>query len=350
MKEKGPADRAGFEKLLQLMRAEYAEAETAANESFEKGADRSTEIRRKLTTPGGSGKERLALADEQLVLQQRAFLHKPSWRVSQRIFAASAFTFEIRDRWWPVVISGICGARRETGGFARPAVRSTPDDMRKLLNYIEGAAEWAHSAVARELGEVQRHYAQVEPLAEGLIDDVLRSSPVLPLASQAELLTRDADRLAGRRHQLLDLPGGHGIRGLNPGIALSTLDIISDDQAVQIEPDRIYIIPATLADLKPMKGILTLDSGNALSHAQLLAANLGIPNATIPSSLLPELQKYRGQEMFYAVTQSGTVVLRPWSRSQSGRASQLAQDYNQPAADHSRYFAGESQRSGIENA
>jgi len=184
----------------------------------------------------------------------------------------------------------------------------------ELLNYIEGAAEWAHSAVARELGEVQRHYAQVEPLADGLIDDVLRSSPVLPLASLAELLTRDADQLAGRRHQLLDLPGGHGIRGLNPGVALSTLDIISDDQAVQIEPDRIYIIPATLADLKPMKGILTLDSGNALSHAQLLAANLGIPNATIPSSLLPELQRYRGQEMFYAVTQSGTVVVRPWSR------------------------------------
>ena len=46
MKEKGPADRAGFEKLLQLMRAEYAEAATAAKESFEKGAERSMEIRR----------------------------------------------------------------------------------------------------------------------------------------------------------------------------------------------------------------------------------------------------------------------------------------------------------------
>jgi len=182
------------------------------------------------------------------------------------------------------------------------------------LTYLEGAAGWAHSAVARELGEVQRHYAQIEPLAEGLIDDVLRSSPALPLASQAEFLTRDADRLIGRRHQLLDLPGRRGIRGLNPGIAISQLDIISEDQpSSQVESDRIYVIPATLADLKPMKGILTLDSGNALSHAQLLAANLGIPNATIPSKLLPDLEKFRGQEMFYAVTQSGTVVLRPWS-------------------------------------
>jgi hypothetical protein len=184
----------------------------------------------------------------------------------------------------------------------------------ETLSYIEGAAAWGHSAVARELGEVQHHYAQVEPSAEGLIDDVLRSSPMLPLATEAEFLTRDADRVAGRRHQLLDLPGKSGVRGLNPGIALARLEIIPEDQtSIQIEPDRIYIIPATLADLKPMRGILTLDSGNALSHAQLLAANLGIPNATIPSGLLPELRKYSGQEMFYAVTQSGTVVLRPWS-------------------------------------
>src|SRR5262249_55269523 len=158
------------------------------------------------------------------------------------------------------------------------------------------------------------HYAPVEPLAEELIDDVLRSSPLLPLASQVEFLAADADRLAGRRHQLLDLPGRRGIRGLNPGVAIGSLDIISDNQpSIQIDPDRIYIIPATLADLKPMKGILTLDSGNALSHAQLLAANLGIPNAAIPSGLLPDLRKHRGQQMFYAVTQSGTVVLRPWS-------------------------------------
>ncbi len=78
LKEKAPADRTGFEKLLQLMRAEYSEAATTAKESFEKGSERSMEIRRKLSEPGGSDKERLALANEQLVLQQRAFLHKPA--------------------------------------------------------------------------------------------------------------------------------------------------------------------------------------------------------------------------------------------------------------------------------
>ena len=121
VKEKGPADRTGFEKLLQLMRAEYAEAATAAKESFEKGAERSMEIRRKLSEPGGSDKERLALANEQLVLQQRAFLHKPAGGSRKQSLLQRAFTFEICDRWWPAVVSGICRARRGTRGFARPA-------------------------------------------------------------------------------------------------------------------------------------------------------------------------------------------------------------------------------------
>jgi hypothetical protein len=313
VQEKGPADRAGFEKLSQLLRAEYADAETAANENFEGGADRSIEIRRILGAAGGSDKQRLALADEQLALQQRAFLHKSSGGSRKQSL------LEVRSLLKYATGGGFLSFREFAAldEALQRVVGQQQIDARQYaeaLSYIEGAAAWGHSSVARELGEVQHHYAQIEPFADGLIDDVLRSSPMLPLASEAELLTRDADQVAGRRHQLLDLPGKRGVRGLNPGIALARLEIISDDQtSIQIEPDRMYIIPATLADLKPMRGILTLDSGNALSHAQLLAANLGIPNATIPSALLPDLRKYRGQEMFYAVTQSGTVVLRPWS-------------------------------------
>ncbi len=313
LRDEKPADRAGFEKLLQLMRAEYAEAEAAASHDFEKGSDRSMAIRRILSTSGGSDKERLALADEELALQQRAFRYRSSGGSRKDLL------LEVRSLLKYATGGGLLSFRQFAAldGELERLLGQQQIDARQYadaVSYIEGGAEWAHASVARELGEVQQHYLQLEPLAEGLIDDVLRSSPMLPLASKVELLTLDADRLAGLRHQLLDLPGRRGVRGLNPGIALGRLEIISDNQtSIKIEPDRIYIIPATLADLKPMRGILTLDSGNALSHAQLLAANLGIPNATIPSALLPELSKYREQEMFYAVTQHGTVVLRPWS-------------------------------------
>src|SRR5262249_6819199 len=107
-------------------------------------------------------------------------------------------------------------------------------------------------------------------------------------------------------------PFSRGIVGLNPGLAIGRLGIIdsADTATPVIDPNRIYVIPQTLSDLKPMAGILTLDSGNALSHSQILAANLGIPNATVPSSQLPILKKHRDQELFYAVTRRGVVVLR----------------------------------------
>ena len=86
-----------------------------------------------------------------------------------------------------------------------------------------------------------------------------------------------------------------------------------------------------------MAGVLTLDSGNALSHAQLLAANLGIPNATAPSSLLPDLQRHVGKELFFAVTQRGVVILQDkaavapeilevWTRNEATRAARVDLD------------------------
>jgi hypothetical protein len=59
-----------------------------------------------------------------------------------------------------------------------------------------------------------------------------------------------------------------------------------------------------------MAGVLTLDSGNMLSHTQLLAANLGIPNARIPSTLMAQLTAYEGKDIFFAVTPRGVVILR----------------------------------------
>lgn len=322
VKEKRPADVAGFEKLIQLMQAEYNEAASADAGSFEGGADRSLEIRRILTSPTAHKHDPVALVDELWNLQQRAFLHR---------FAPRSRREALKDIGILLKYSAGAGflSLRELDALQKEvnSLLSEPRlDARRYsqgASYLEGSAQWARASVLRELNEVQEHYGQVEPLALALIDDVLRSSSALTLASRTELLSTDADRLAGRRHQVGDAAQRNGIRGLNPGIAIGKLDIIpADDPNFKILSDRVYVIPATLADLKPMKGILTLDSGNALSHAQLLAANLGIPNATVPSSMLPEFRKYVGKEVFYAVTQGGTVVLRPWDRLSASEQAQ----------------------------
>ena len=47
-----------------------------------------------------------------------------------------------------------------------------------------------------------------------------------------------------------------------------------------------------------------------VSHVQLLARNLGIPNSVISAKNFEELKKYEGKEVFYAVSSKGTIVLK----------------------------------------
>ena len=183
------------------------------------------------------------------------------------------------------------------------------------IRYLERSAGWAKATVARNFGPIARHYQPVEAVAGALVDHLLRGSVALPLTARLEVLVADANRAAGIRHSIFGNPSSRGIVALNPGVAIGRLGIIDPAKDAQaVDPKQIYVIPETLADLEPMAGILTLDSGNVLSHAQLLAGNLGIPNATVPSALLPMLREKRDVEIFYAVTRGGVVILKEKAR------------------------------------
>ncbi|MEP3836114.1 MAG: PEP/pyruvate-binding domain-containing protein, partial [Algibacter sp.] len=72
----------------------------------------------------------------------------------------------------------------------------------------------------------------------------------------------------------------------------------------------IYIFQRPPADLKPVAGIATVSEGNMVSHVQLLARNLGIPNAALSDDNLKSLKKYHGTKVFYAVSNKGTIIMK----------------------------------------
>ena len=79
---------------------------------------------------------------------------------------------------------------------------------------------------------------------------------------------------------------------------------------MDVDPNSIYAFQRPPSDLNPVAGILNIAEGNLVSHLQLLARNLGIPNASISDGNLQELKKYNGQRVFYAVSNKGTVILK----------------------------------------
>src|SRR5207253_5979108 len=115
------------------------------------------------------------------------------------------------------------------------------------IRYLERSAGWCRSTAGRDFGPVMRHYQPVEPAAGGLVDHLLRGSVALPLTARLELLVADANRAAGIRHSIFGDPSNRGIVGLNPGVAVGRLGIISSAEDNQtVDPKRIYVIPQTL--------------------------------------------------------------------------------------------------------
>lgn len=282
--------------------------------AFAAGARLAEAIRREVTT-SREGRRNLELLDFQAALAERAFELSRMSPGSTRRARIEHLHHHLRYAFGEGLLSArqIEALRSELSNLtAKPELPA--ETYSASVRYLARSVEWCRATAVRDFGPVARHWQDAEPQARSLLDHLLRGSIALSLASAAEPLVSDANRVRGIRHSLFGDTSSQGVTALNPGVAVGRFGIVEDEEAAQrVDPRGIYVIPETASDLKPMAGILTLDSGNALSHSQLLAANLGIPNATVPSSLLPSLQKHAGQELFYAVTPRGVVILKPKS-------------------------------------
>jgi phosphohistidine swiveling domain-containing protein len=178
------------------------------------------------------------------------------------------------------------------------------------LEYSARVPEWADRALRFHFGETVEHFAAIEPLSRRYIHDRLRGSLLLSFTAVLESLMADANRQLGIRNFIFGQPADSGLRGLNAGLARGTLRVFSSEKTPQkIEPDGIYVLPATTEDLPPVAGIITTGEGNILSHVQLLARNLGIPNVAVDEKWLPHIQAMAGQRVVLAVSPRGNVQL-----------------------------------------
>jgi phosphoenolpyruvate synthase/pyruvate phosphate dikinase len=113
----------------------------------------------------------------------------------------------------------------------------------------------------------------------------------------------------------MSISGQSSIRGLNPGFTVGELVVVSESpENVTLSPDKIYVFKEAPGNLKPVAGIATVSEGNLVSHVQLLARNLGIPNAVVSEENMRDLNAYNGKEVFYAVSNKGTVIMKPVSK------------------------------------
>lgn len=210
--------------------------------------------------------------------------------------------------------TGLIGARQRAelaGTFARVDTDTLPlGDYMAALRTLELLPGWGSQTLRLHFGEAMDRFDAIEPMAALFVQDQLRGSPLLAYSRTLDALSRDANRVAGVQHKLLAQEIGTGFNALNPGLARGVLRANPDmAQTASFQADGIYLLPETVSDLPPLAGILTAGAGNPLSHVQLLARNLGIPNVAVDSALVPELRKIDGRPIVLAVSRAGVVEI-----------------------------------------
>jgi hypothetical protein len=180
--------------------------------------------------------------------------------------------------------------------------------FRRRLEQAARVAEWAQRGVQYAFEEVRAPWLYLLPQTALLGDDVLRGSPLLVYA---EVLRRLEDYAAGAdpiRHEIFGVAVDREVRALNPGLALGRLRV--DPGAGTYSRRDVVALPETPADLEPAAGILTRGEGNVVSHVQLLARALGIPNVVLGPSVYERFTPYGGKDVFFIVTPGGRVVVK----------------------------------------
>lgn len=185
-------------------------------------------------------------------------------------------------------------------------------ELTQVLETARGVVEWSAAMVKANYQDEVNTYGIFEPLAYGFIDDRIRGSIALHLGKTVGELGDFLSKESALTNKVMDIANQSTVRGLNPGYAYGELVVVAGSpDEVEVSPDKIYIFKRPPSDLKPVSGIATVAEGNMVSHVQLLARNLGIPNAALSDDNLLQLLPYNGKKVFYAVSNKGNVILKP---------------------------------------
>jgi hypothetical protein len=306
------ADETGDEAVARKLRTAAGELDEAADPAarFETASRILRELRDRFAS-SASGEAAITLLRASLVVEGDAYVAGNA--LQGRLDGTTRIQ---RLRWLEQTGSALYGAgflsNRQLlelqAGIERTASGSSlsVSSYREELRFLARLPEWASRWLAFHFSLPVEKLAELEPLAHQYAQDRMRGSPLLFYSAVLDSLVLDANHLAGIQHELFGEQIGVGLRALNPGL---TRGVLRSTTGEDFERDGIYLLPETVSDLPPVSGILTLGEGSSLSHVQLLARNLGIPNVVVSEAVLPAVRARIGTRAVLAVSANGVVQL-----------------------------------------
>lgn len=203
----------------------------------------------------------------------------------------------LTEREWKAATANVEGALDEG--------TQTRAELQQVVRRAKRVVEWAQTGVVLAFEEVLPAWTFLLPSTAFIADDVLRGSPLLLYAGFLDELENFISGTEPVRHELFGTSVSTDVRALNPGLAVGTLRI--DPAAGSYSREEIVALPETPPDLQPAAGILTQGEGNVVSHVQLLARALGIPNVVLGAGQFKTLARHDGEDVVLIATPGGRV-------------------------------------------
>lgn len=309
------ADRAkGLEDLQSFIRdgASRLGATRTASARFEVTAEILAGLRDKLSHSNGP-RLRIMLLDTSLAVEDEHFAAASEIRAQLEGATRGTLLQWLRSSATAVYGAGMI-SNRQLKALQERFERLQPGSVRldvykDALDYFALVPAWGSQRLRFHFFDSMHKLGSIEPLAALFIQDQLRGSPMFFYAQVLDHALRDANRLTGVSNELFSEDVGAGLRALNPGLARGVLSLPAGADVEAFRSDGIYLLPETTSELPPVAGILTAGEGNPLSHVQLLARNLGIPNVGIDERLTARLEPMEGKQVILAVSPAGSVRL-----------------------------------------
>ncbi|MGW8321003.1 MAG: PEP/pyruvate-binding domain-containing protein, partial [Thermodesulfobacteriota bacterium] len=288
------------------------EAESLAEGEAREIADLLWEIRRE-TGAVSTPRVRLSLIDLSNELGGIIFVEASRWQpgtTGELLEKACTLAEAVAgcgylEAWEWETAKGRACPERGSGSMSLESYLDATDCLQRIV-------EWGAGMVRAQYSAVTAVFGGFEPMAAGFVDDRIHSSPLLALGQVAGQLGGMGASLTGISSDVIGRRSPVEIRGMNPGFAVGQLEVVlGRPETASFASRKIYALSEAPADMKPVAGIATVSEGNLVSHVQLLARNMGIPNAVLCGQLLRSLEPYSGQEVFYAVSPRGAVRMKP---------------------------------------
>lgn len=312
-------------------------ADESANQHFkDKMLEASDALKRAGDVPAA-----IAVASSRALIFRNILLHKNSYTVynrlrflraslilEQEIYALGNQLIELSTKTSRATRLGwlryLGDALQATGLLSDRQWRSARSELDKMmhnddinvhdyytgLRYLARVSEWAQRSLEFHFDHTVNQWLHITPLARNFLPERLRSSPLLPFTRILDSLVTDAGHLSGIKHRVFGREIATGLRALNPGLRRGIL-LSAPVAGEDMRADGIYMLDATRQELKPVAGIITRGEGSSVSHMQLLARNLGIPNMVVDDDLFESIRAHIGERIVMAISYQGMVSIEP---------------------------------------